>query len=168
MIDLKPGDPFCVRYPSLLAPVTSLFEKKDPGADPLYTHSGVITDSKGAIIESVWKVRLANLKEYAGCPIIIGRFRGMDNDRFNAGLVRILPHLGETYPVYRLVLSALGIARLVHGWKDECSELVAEFLGAATGIKEFQNQFGWTPAGLADVIERWSTFEMVFKGVLST
>ena len=73
-------------------------------------------------------------------------------------------HFGKIYPVGALFLDLLGIRRWIYDKKVVCSEMVAEFLYHATGLPDFENHFGWTPAELAVVCERWKDFEVVWKG----
>ncbi len=163
---LKPGDCFAVQCPSVFGRMISAVEKRDPEADPKYSHAGLILTPAGKTIEALWTVRYGNLTDYAGCAVLVGRYKKMDRSRFLAGLDHADAHLNERYPAGRLLLDLFGLGRFVHSEKVVCSELCAEFLAYATELKEFKPWFGWTPAQLADVFERWKDFEVVFKGTL--
>ncbi|MGA2227938.1 MAG: hypothetical protein ABSH41_26180 [Syntrophobacteraceae bacterium] len=166
----KPGDVFVVRSGDLFSRAICAVERRDPGGDSTWSHAGVIVGPNGKTIESLWTVRYGNINDYAGCPLLVGRYKHMDDERFKTGMAQILPHLGETYPAYRIPLMLLGLGRFVHWYKLVCSELAVSFLDGACfrdRFSEFEDPFGWTPADVAKVLERWEGFEVVYKKLRS-
>jgi hypothetical protein len=170
-MNCKPGDVFVVKSPDWISRAICAVERRDPLGDSTYSHAGVIVDSDGKTIESLWTVRYGNINDYAGCPLLIGRYKKMDEERFKTGLSQILPHLGEYYPAYRIPLILFGLGRFVHWYKLVCSELAVSFLDGACfhdgDFSEFEDPFGWTPADVASVFERWTGFEVVYKKLRS-
>ena len=165
-VDLQPGDFFVVRSKSRLARLISWFEQSDPGADFRYTHAGIITSESGDLFEAVLTVRHGNLdRDYKDCPILIGRYNGMTPEKFRRAYAKVLRHDGQWYPWWRLPLQALHLDRYLPSDHLMCSELATEQADYATGMPEFKNFYGWTPAILATAFEHWREFKIVYKGV---
>ncbi len=167
-MELNQGDVFVVEAGSLLGRMICGVERfRDSTGDPRYPHAGIITSGYGETYEALWTVRNGDLSAYAGCRILIARYKKMTTARFEAAYAEVLKHKGQWYPALRLPLFYLGLARSVYGVKDVCSELQAEFLHVPChqdGIDEFDRWHGYDPAMTADIFERWQAFDIVFKG----
>ncbi|MGO9374035.1 MAG: hypothetical protein ACLQBD_18330 [Syntrophobacteraceae bacterium] len=167
-VELRAGDLFVVESDALFGRLIAWAERfKDVDADARYIHAGVILNPAGEVIESEWHVRINTIEEYTGSQIMIGRYAGMNPIGFQAGWDAIRVHIGDRYPVSRLALHLLGLARYIHsGSHFVCSELQAKFTGTACPeLKPFLNPFGWDPADLAAVYEYWRNFYIIYQGV---
>jgi hypothetical protein len=173
-VDLRRGDVFVVESNDFLARMICRAERaKDVCADARYNHAGIIYAAPeyvfppgGAMtFEALWRVRVGQLNDYAGRHILIARYVDSTCSDIEAGFRHVLKREGERYPVLRLLLHLANAARLVHFNKVVCSELVAEFIYHATGLAEFKDEYGYDPAQLADIFERWRQFEIVYKGI---
>ena len=165
MPSLRAGDQFVVGRSWWLGQAISWEEKGDPESDAKYTHAGIIIAPGGTTVEALWTVRYGHINDYAGCPVLIGRYQNLDRGKYIEALEKIMARLGQRYPWWRLPLALFHLARRVNDGRDVCSELAAEMWGYCTGMKEFENHLGWTPAQLACVYERWRGFEIIYKGV---
>ncbi|MGA3114850.1 MAG: hypothetical protein ABSF90_10520 [Syntrophobacteraceae bacterium] len=166
---LMPGDLFVAECGSLLGRTISGVEKwKDAEGDPQWSHAGIIVSEAGETFEALWTIRNGDMSAYAGLRVMIARYKKMDRQRFRDAYKAVAKaHRNEIYPLWRLPLFFLGLARFVH-WGVVCSELQAEFNHCACredGIFEFDNWHGYDPAMLADIYERWGDFEVIYKGV---
>jgi hypothetical protein len=163
---LRAGDVFVVESNNWLARAIRFCERsKDVAADANYNHAGIIYSPPHITFEALAHLDFSHLDDYWGCPVMIARPVTVSDRAIGAALGLILDHRGELYPFMRLPLHMLGVAHAVHFHKVVCSELVAKFIHHATGWDEFENWFGYDPAELADIFERWSKFEVIFKGI---
>lgn len=171
---LCPGDEFAARHPTPLGSLINLAQAaKAVDNESLYTHTGIVTDPYGSTVEAFWTVKSRNLWEaYRGARVLIVRNMNMQPDVYAAGFEKIRKHLGQWYPVHRLLLHALGLAKWIHWGRIVCSELTAKF---ETGCAEFlgpdktsgfmRNYYGVNPDNLVD---RWKIsryYTTVFEGV---
>ena len=172
-IQIKLGDTFCVgglgEHNSLLLKSISFIERlKDVQTDYHFAHSGIITSSTGQTFESLLRVQYGNLSAYEGEEIIIGRaIQPVMPDYLNALNKVVEYHNQEFYPIYRLPLHLLGLAKFVHWHKVVCSELVVQYYNYVFrnyNIYQFENWFGWEPGNLAYTYEYDKRFDVVYKG----
>ena len=64
-ISLCPGDIFLSRNPMRFGKAICFMERmwsKDNYAE--YSHAGIVTSTRGRVLESSWKVQIGNLKHY--------------------------------------------------------------------------------------------------------
>ena len=169
------GDEFATKNPMALGCVINIIQKaKATDNESTYTHSGIITDPQGATLESLWTVKSQNLWEaYKGERVLIARNVNMDLGVYIAGMNKIKKHIGQWYPVHRLALHMIGLAKFIHWDRIVCSELTAKF---ETGCAEYapdremgflRNWYGVNPDNLTD---RWKIsryYETIFEGVVS-
>lgn len=139
-----------------------------------YTHTGIIVDPHGATLEALWTVKTQNLFDaYKGQKVLIVRNIHMTLPVFIAGLAKIRPHIGQWYPIHRLLLYLIGVAKWIHWDGIVCSELAAKF---ETGCAEYlgdddasgfmRNHYGVNPNHLAG---RWAIsrfYQTVFEGIV--
>lgn len=173
---VQPGDCFCSTFPggavlpSLIRFVSTL-QASDLSAT--YTHAGIITDSLGGTFESRWTAKRQNLyREYLGKPVLIARplfdltSRPVRDTVIGSALSKIIEsHEGEWYPVLRMPLHVLGLAKFIHWHFVVCSELVAKFLYLAS-IRH-RHYFGTKPDTLADEFKNYRCYKVIFEGVLT-
>ena len=171
--ELRPGDEFAAISPTTLGRLINIFQKaKSVDDDAEYTHTGIITDSLGTTLESLWTVSQRNVwKAFAGKRILIVRNVNMSAPMYAAGFEKIRKHIGQWYPVHRLVLHALGLAKWIHWDRVVCSELTAkfetgcaEFLGPDRSAGFMRNHYG---VNVDDLVDRWRIsryFTVVFEG----
>jgi hypothetical protein len=169
-IHLQPGDLFVVESDSLMGRTISWAENfKDVVGDAKYIHAGVILHSNGNLIESEWHVQISNIDEYAGNKIMIARLKNMNIQRFFQGKSAIIDRVGQRYPILRLFLQLFGLARRIRTKHVVCSELQAQFIGAACPELQrfvYPNYYGWDPAQLAGAYEMWvGHFDIIYQGV---
>lgn len=172
---LQPGDEFAVCSPTALGCLIRMAEKVKAGDnESKYNHTGIILDGEGTTLESKWTVRSGNLwKDYVGCPVLVVRNIYMTPWVFQLGYEKIKRHIGQWYPVHRLALHLLGLAKWVH-WDDVvCSELTAkfevgcaEYFGEDEGAGFMRNHYGVNPDHLTDRWEISRYYHTIFEGVI--
>jgi hypothetical protein len=170
---LQPGDEFATKNPMALGMAINTVQKAHAvDNESVYTHTGIIAAADGTTIEALWTVKRQNLWEaYEGERILIVRNINMDPDVYAAGFKKIEPHLGQWYPVHRLVLHFLRVAKWIHWDKVVCSELTAKFeVGCAEYLGDdktsgfMRTYYGVNPDNLVDrwMISRY--YDIVFEG----
>lgn len=166
---LKPGDVFGSRNPQSLGKIINFVQKvksKDNRSE--YGHTGIILDSTGLTMEALNTISTQNIfSAYKGDKVIIARWHGMNKVRFMQGFESIMPHIGHTYPYYRLLMHFMGWGKYIHFDTPVCSELTAKFLiSAGATCLSGQNYWGVNPD---DLIDEWRVskhFEIIFEGVI--
>lgn len=180
MIEIRPGDYFCVRTKSPISMPIIIMEKRfsiDKQAE--YNHAGIIVKSDGTTYESLKRIAHYDINFYRGCKILIARHRFMTEEAFEKGYKEVLRWNRKAYPWWRLLLFPVGMARCFHPLGiPVCSELsrehqvhsgvvdaelIAMHLEAA-GVK--QDGYGWTPDQLADEMRKSKFYDVIFEGVL--
>ncbi len=172
---IRPGDEFATENPMALGAIINIVQAaKAVDNKSKATHAGIILESSGTSLESLWTVRSQNIWEaYKGKWILIVRNVNMTPDVYVAGLNKVKRHIGQWYPLPRLFLHFLGVAKWVHWSHVVCSELTAkfevgcaEFLGPDRASGFLHNYYGINPDNLVD---RWTEsryFETVFEGIV--
>lgn len=181
---LRPGDYFCSTSVGensgfwatmLSSSIRAVERKKSRDGNAFYTHSGIIVNQTGKTFEARMRYGYYDIDDYLGGPIIIGRHVAMTSSRFKSGMIApyhndlALYRLdGRKYPKRVLVMMLLGIARLFRPTgKPVCSECVAIHM-LKCGIAKLAKKVGvWedrTPDDIADMINNWSGFVIVFEG----
>ena len=166
---LNPGDVFSTQNPQGLGKAICIAEAaKSQDGTAEYGHSGIIQDAHGKTLEAVWHIAEQNLFDaYKGQKTIIARWQGMNPTTYQLGMAAVYPELGRTYPYYRLLLHALGLAKWIHFKTPVCSELTAQFLIAAGAITlEGKNYWGVTPDNLVDEWRVSKYFDVIFEGII--
>jgi len=139
-----------------------------------YSHTGIITDSRGTTLEALWTVSAQNIWDaYAGNRVLIVRNINMTPPVFAAGFEKIRKHIGQWYPVHRLLLHFLGIAKWIHWKRIVCSELTAkfeagcaEYLGPDKTAGFLRNYYGVNPDNLTDRWRESRYYTTVFEGII--
>lgn len=163
---LAPGDLFAVKSRDTLGAAINLLQKFWDTAldDSEYCHNGIITKPTGETLEAVATVREQNIfTAYAGKEVLIARHRSMTESRYLSGMAKVAPNVGQWYPVHRLFLHLLHLAKYVHWRAVVCSELVAKFLVGA-GLR--RSWFGVTTDNLTDQWKESKFYDIVFEGRL--
>jgi len=170
MIELKPGDVFASRNPQSLGKLINFVQKlraKDNASE--YGHTGIIVNMAGQTVEAVFSITSQNLfRDYKGSKVLIARPVSMTPEAYRQGFDAIKCHIGRTYPYYRLLWHALGIAKGLHFFSTPvCSELTTKFLISA-GIKclSGQNWWGINPDDLVDEWRISDHFDVIFEDVV--
>jgi hypothetical protein len=170
---LCPGDEFATKNPMAMGKVINFVQAaKAVDNDSEYSHTGIITDPYGATIEALWTVKSQNLWEgYKGAKVLIVRNISMSIPLYVAGFNKIREHIGQWYPVPRLLLHLIGAAKWIHWDRVVCSELTAKFeagcaesLGPDKTSGFMRNHYGVNPDNLVD---RWKIsryYTTVFEG----
>ena len=165
---LRNGDIFCVRGADVIGGAIRWVTKlQSSDNESEYNHCGIITDTDGSTFEAVLKYSRQNLfASYHGYEVLIGRHVDMTPERFNIGFAKVAHLEGQSYPFLRILLhfSHIG-AKYIHFGKPVCSELVWMFLNA-TGMKDCDYYWGMTPDDVADAIDKWDVFDVVYSDVL--
>lgn len=168
------GDEFATRNSSIIGAAIRFGQKvKAADNESTYNHTGIITDPQGATLEALWTIKSQNVwKDYAGEKILIVRNVNMTLPVYVAGMTKIKKHVGQWYPVPRLLLHLIGAAKWIHWDRVVCSELTAKFeAGCADYLADreagfMRNWYGVNPDHLAD---RWRIsryYTTVFEGVI--
>jgi hypothetical protein len=169
-IKLKPGDFFATQNPQGLGVAICLaqcLKSQDGRAE--YGHTGVIITEGGLTFEALWKVKMQNLFEaYKGQKVLIARWKGMNQETFQKGYDSIKNELGRIYPIHRLILHALGLARWIHflGVKV-CSEITkCFFVNAGACTLAGKSYYGVTPDNIVDEIRISKHFDIMYEGII--
>jgi hypothetical protein len=172
---LCPGDEFATKNPMTLGMAINFVQKvKSVDNESSYTHTGIITDVHGATLEALWTIKSQNLWEaYKGEKALIVRNVAMTLPVAVAGFIKIREHVGQWYPVPRLLLHLIGAAKWIHWDRVVCSELTAkfeegcaEYLGPDRASGFMRNHYGVNPDNLVD---RWKIskyYEIMFEGMI--
>lgn len=171
---LCPGDEFATRNPTILGGAIRFCQKvKAADNEAEYNHTGIITDPYGATLEALWTIKAQNIwKDYAGEKVLIVRNVNMTLPVYVAGFNKIRKHIGQWYPVPRLLLHLIGAAKWIHWDRVVCSELTAKFeTGCAESLKReagfMRNHYGVNPD---DLVDRWKIsryYQTVFEGIVT-
>lgn len=163
MVKLFSGMVFAVNSGSKLAKAINCVQKiKAVDNESCYNHAGIIVGEKGRTFEALWKIRFAELDEYKGCQMIISCHKLMSQKRFDEAFPQVVKLNGSVYPVPRLFLHAVGLAKFIHWKYPVCSELVAK-LEYEAGLR--RNWWGINPDNLADEWQKSKYYEVIFEGI---
>ena len=167
-IKLKAGDVFCSAFPSArLGGLIKFIEQvkaHDFSAD--FSHCGIIFDAKGTTWEALWTIKHQDLfEDYKGCKILIARYKGLTGQKRNKAFWDLAKHDGQWYPVHRLLLHLIGLARFIHWDRLVCSEFTAKYL-YYIGARH-KHYWGCNPDTIADELKNWKIYDIIFDGVLS-
>lgn len=163
---LAAGDLFAVKSRDALGTAINLLQKFWDTAlnDSEYSHNGILTKPTGETLEAVATVREQNIfTAYAGEEVLIARHRSMTESRFLSGMAKVAGNVGQWYPVHRLLLHFLRLAKYVHWRSVICSELTAKFLVGA-GLR--RSWYGVTPDNLTDQWKDSKHYDIIFEGRL--
>jgi len=163
-IELQKGDIFVTRNPMALGRAINAIQRVwSTDNESTYSHAGIIIDPDGLTFESLWTVKRQNIwKAYHGDKVLIGRSSYMSPQAFEVGFEAIKEHEGDWYPFHRLFLHIIPpLAKYISVGPMVCSELVGRFLNEAE-IPYFESYKGLNPDTIADRIERWKQFTVVF------
>lgn len=172
---LCPGDEFATKNPMALGAVINFVQKaKSADNESTYSHTGIITDPYGATLESLWTVKSQILWEaYKGARVLVVRNIHMDPYVYAAGFEKIREHIGQWYPVPRLLLHLIGMGKWIHWDRVVCSELTAkfetgcaEYLGLDRAAGFMRNHYGVNPDNLTDRWRESRNYETIFEGVV--
>lgn len=165
-IDAKTGDVFLVYSPGFIAKTINAiqaFWAKDLKSK--FSHAGLIWDDFGGTLESSWTVEVSSLwPARANNRILVVRPDAPDYLKEEALLSIYNSHHGDRYPIMRLPIYALGMARHIH-WKFMvCSELVAKYL-FYLNLRDY-HWFGTNVDDLEEELRHWRGYSIVFDGIL--
>ncbi|HQM30630.1 MAG TPA: hypothetical protein PLR20_14880 [Syntrophales bacterium] len=161
---IRKGDVFAVKTNSALAGIINFCQKVwSWDSESKYNHAGVIIDETGKTFESLAKIGSYDLSQYEGQCIIIARHKEMDDSKFEYGFLKVKGLDGAIYPVLRLLLHLVRLAKYIHWKYPVCSELVGKFLNAA-GL--WRKWWGITPDILADVWTISKHYDVIYEGPL--
>ena len=176
-IELRPGDMFCARGTGIFSAGIRAAERwwsRDNEAT--YGHTGIILDSEGTVLDTLWKVERTSLARYAGQQILIARpthtIYGTPISTAtmaNALESIVRTDMGRWYPIHRLLLHLIHPPLAKHiatGRHLVCSERGAKLL-SMVAARELPYT-GATPDILADEWRRWRNFMVLFEGALPT
>jgi hypothetical protein len=169
------GDEFATKNPMAIGWAINFVQRmKAVDDESTYTHTGIITHPDGDTLEALWTVKSQNLWDaYRGEKVLIVRNLGMTLPIYVAGFCKIREHIGQWYPVLRLLLHLIGAAKWIHWDRVVCSELTAkfeagcaEYLGPDRAAGFMRNHYGVNPDNLVD---RWKIsryYQTVFEGIV--
>jgi hypothetical protein len=176
-IELCRGDIVCTSFPgamlgSLVKHRTAIWARDGKAS---YGHALIIKDvgPRVTTFEALWKIGEYDFFDrYAGQKVFVARYLQMFMDDYmpyHQGMEAVRRFDGRRYPVWRLPLHLLGLAKFLHFTEmPVCSELVALFMRAACWDKpwgwEFERPYGWTPDTVHDFFRIWRRAQVVFEG----
>lgn len=169
-MELKPGDCFSVYSANFLGEGITFIEsiRGLTKESAQYSHSGFIIDDKNTTFEALYHYTEQNLYEaYGGQQIIIFRYKDMTPERFQKGFDAVKGNLGSVYPIYRLGLHLLGLAKYVHFEKPVCSETTEE-MAIQAGMVTY-TQGNWWGVSPWDLVCDWRITrygDILFEGIL--
>jgi hypothetical protein len=163
MIELRPGDYFCVYTDTWLAKLIMAAQRVKALDDHVaYNHAGIIVSGDGRTYEALMKIEHAHIKDYEGCEILIARHRAMTPELFDMGYGQVLKWNRTIYPWWRLLLHLTGLAVILHIAKiPVCSELAVEHLHHCGLIGH--DGYGWNPDHFADMLVNYKDFEIIYE-----
>ena len=167
MIKLRPGDLFLSENPMAMGVAINAVQRIwSVDSKSKYSHAGIIVDVDGLTLESLTTVKYQELfKSYAGTDILIARHRHMSLPKFHKGFEEIRKHVGQWYPIYRIVFMIVPpIAKYIHFGRLLCSELVFKFLNK-TGLTG-EDWHGRTPDNLHDMVKNSKDWTIIFEDKL--
>lgn len=168
-INMQPGDVFASRNPQSLGRLINFVQKiraKDNASE--YGHTGIIVKPDGTTVEAVFSICAQNIyTDYVGSKILIARPKIMSPEVFARGFDAIKPHIGATYPYYRLLWHALGVGKFIHFKTPVCSELTQKFL-ISCGVQAItgKNYWGINPDDLVDEWRVSAHYDIVYEGMV--
>ncbi len=147
-IGLQRGDEFVVRTRSKIAPIIIAGQKiRDIEGEAWANHGGILIDPDGTTFESLLTIGRYHIDRYAGCRILIVRHKRMTDGLFDEAWEKLRKLEGLIYPVWRLPLHLLGLAKFIH-WKfTVCSEVCTK-MEFECGLR--RSWWGYNPNNLAD------------------
>jgi hypothetical protein len=164
MLKLERGMAFAVCSGSSLARAINTVQKiKSIDNESTYNHAGLIIDTTGGTFEALLTIRRANLSAYKGCNVIIVRHKDMTDELFSKGWSEIERLEGTLYPVPRLFLHLVGLAKFIHWRYPVCSELYAKF-ECACELR--RNWWGINPDNLVDEWRISKYYDVIHEGIL--
>ena len=141
-------------------------ETVQEGKIAIVNHVGIFVDSCGNTIEALWRVTESDVNDYVGDRVIIGRWKGMTQEGFNAGMLAIQEALDEKYPWWRLgmflLLPKFILRKMSNGKNQVCSELAAKFLKSA-GCPFIENWEGVDPQDLLDLFTPQNNCDIIYR-----
>lgn len=163
-IKLRSGDIFLSKNPMALGMIINTiqtFWSVDGKSE--YSHAGVLVDSMGTTIESLWTVSHQNIHEaYIDNIVLIARNKTFSRQDIRNGHKLISKHKGQIYPFYRLLLMAIPpLGKYVNFGRCVCSELTCKFLMGAGVDIEWQ---GKNPDNIHDIIKYNKDYEIIYEG----
>jgi hypothetical protein len=167
---IRPGDGFVSDNPQglgkLINPVQRFWSADDASE---YGHAGIIQNSLGLTLESLWRVDEKNLFQYyAGAEILVARPNKASEFKKKAVISKLRKeHLGQMYPYWRLALHLIPpLAKNVsaNGKFLVCSELVGKYLWQIG--HRHSHYLGTNPDTLADEWVHWRNMDIVWEGTL--
>lgn len=157
-----PGDIFCVGSSKLLGKMINHVQKfRALDNHSMYTHTGIILDTDGKTMESLWKIQEYHLRHYSTLPVIIGRHKQMTPRLAEIGLKSIQYYMGRKYPIHRFFFHILPIAKHVPtGSYLMCCDLVMAFLYICNLVTTYE---GYNVDDIADMIQTHKDFNIIFE-----
>ncbi len=168
----KRGDFFCSVSPGMLGKGIAAIQKlRTIGLPSSFTHSGLFLDGD-TVFESLWKVQQSNVwAHYEGKQFLVGRWRGMTDEKFDQVWETLKKYEGKWYPVPRLFMFLFTpiMVQLVSPMKwiglgffssVVCSELAVEGL-YLSGWEQMEEFRGRMPAHVAQIIREWRDVEII-------
>ncbi len=168
----KKGDFFCSVSPGFVGNCIQFVQKvRTIGLPSSFTHAGLFIDGD-TVFESLLKVQKSNVWEhYEGKQFLVGRWRGMTDEKFDQAWETLKKYEGKWYPVPRLFMFLLTpiMVQLVSpmtwiglGFFSPvvCSEMATHglYLFGWEQMKEFR---GRMPADVAQIIREWRDVEII-------
>lgn len=169
----KRGDFFCTISPSnaIGKSIAAIQKLRTIGLPSSATHAGLFLDGD-TVFESQWRVQKSNVwAHYEGVDFLVGRWKGMTDEKFDKAWERLSRYEGKLYPVPRLLMFMLTpiMVQLVapSRWLGlgffadvVCSELTG--LGMKlSGFPVFDEYMGMMPARIAQIIRRDRDVEII-------
>lgn len=167
-VSVLPGDVFGTENPAVIGVLINAAQKfhaRDNAS--VYTHSGIITNTKGDTVESLWTVRKQNIfAQYVGKKTVIARYLPLMEAGWAKTQKMLAYHLGQRYPWWRLFFHTIPpVAKYLSFTKTPvCSELVAKAEYCMGARHRWWT--GTNPDTLADEWHRWKGFKIIFEGLL--
>ena len=167
----KRGDFFCAVSPGILGKGIAAIQKlRTIGLPSSFTHAGFFIDSE-TVFEPLWRVQESSVWSHEGKQFLVGRWRGMTDERFDQAWAEMQKLEGKLYPAPRLLMFMLMpiMVQLVTPMKYiglgffsplVCSELAGRFLSLA-GFPVCNEYLGMMPARVANIIRRDRDVEII-------
>jgi len=168
MIDLHPGDIFCTYNPMWVGRCINAIQRFFSYDDKSeFSHSGIISNTKGDTFEISWRTKEYNLFErHKGRHTLIVRYKNLEDSKFKETYNFLkYKYNKQIYPIWRLLFFLIPpMAKYISFGKVVCSEFTAQYLHLI-GARHKQ-YLGTDVDRLANEFLNWKNYDIIFDDIL--
>ena len=167
----KRGDFFCTVSPGFIGKSIAAIQKlRTIGLPSSFTHAGIFIDSE-TVFESLGRVQRSSVWSHEGKQFLVGRWKGMTDEKFDKGWEIIKKYEGKLYPAPRLLMflffpimvQLIAPSKILgFGYFSDlvCSEFET-YCMYCFGWAQMKEYRGRMPAHVAQIIREWRDVEII-------